>query len=153
MVAATSYLVDTSALIGMAERTEQRPSLRDLMVAIDRDEAFCISVLALGELHHAVHASSDDGTRARRQATLDTASLLAVVPIPLADSPGQAVEWLSTYGRYSATYRRRLSIADRWMLTTVHQLGLHLLTEDEALAAAASDEQLDVTLSTSSVRR
>lgn len=146
MVAATTYLLDTSTVIGMAERAHQTPSLRDLMVEIDRDEAFCISVIALGELHHAVHAAADDRTRDRRQETIDTASLLPVVPIPLADTPGQAVEWLSTYGHMSARYHKQLSLADRWILTTAARLNLHLLTEDEDLHAAANDEQVAVTL-------
>lgn len=152
MVAATTYLVDASSVIGMTERADQRPSLRDLMVTIDRDEAFCISVVALGELHHAVHAAIDDDTRERRQDTLDTASLLTVVPIPLADTPGQAVEWFSTYGRVSAKYRRRLSIADRWMLTTAERLDLHLFTEDTALKEAADDENVAATLARSEPR-
>ena len=146
MVAATTYLVDTSAIIGMTERVDQRPSLRDLMVEIDRDEAFCISVLTLGELHHAVQASTDERVRRQRQATLDRASLLAAVPIPLADSPAQAAAWLTTYGRLAAAYGRRLGAFDRWMLATARQLGLHVLTEDEALHAAALGESVATTL-------
>lgn len=153
MVAVTTYLVDTSSVIGMTERANQQPSLRDLMVKIDRDEAFCISIAALGELHHAVHAATDDETRERRRETLDTASLLTVVPIPLADTPGQAVEWLDTYGRLSAKYREQLSIADRWILTTAASLDLHLVTEDEALHEAADTERFAVTLTTSHPRR
>lgn len=153
MVAATTYLVDTSAAVGMLERVNQHPSLRDLMVQVDRDEAFCLSVVALGELHHAVHAAVDAEIRERRQETLDTVSLLTVVPIPLADTPGQAVEWLDTYGRLSAKYRKQLSIADRWILTTATRLGLHVVTEDEALHDAAGAEQVAVTLMTSQPRR
>lgn len=149
MVAATTYLIDTSSLIGMAERANQRPSLRDLMVRIDRDDAFCISVVALGELYHAVHAATDDETRERRQETLGTASLLAVVPIPLADTPAQAVQWLDTYGQMSATYATQLGIADRWMLTTAVRLHLHLVTEDAPLHDAAAAEQVAATLTTS----
>ncbi len=153
MVAATTYLVDTSAVIGMAERANQGPSLRDLMVKVDRDDAFCISVIALGELHHAVHAATDDEIRDRRQETLDTASLLSVVPIPLVDTPEQATGWLETYGDLSARYRTQLSIADRWILTTAARLGLHLVTEDENLHAAAQQEQVATTLSRSEPRR
>lgn len=146
MVAATTYLLDTSAVIGMTERANQRPSLRDLMVSIDRDEAFCTSVLALGELHHAVQAAVDDVVRTQRQATLDRASLLTAVPIPLADTPDQAAAWLTTYGRLAAAHRKRIGGFDCWMLTTAFQLGLHLVTEDEALHAAASAEGVAATL-------
>lgn len=126
--------------------------MRDLMVTVDRDEAFCISVIALGELHHAVRAATDDEIRDSRQETLETASLLNVVPIPLADTPEQTMRWLATYGNLSASYRTRLSIADRWILTTAARLGLHLVTEDEDLHAAAEREQVAVTLMRSESR-
>ena len=152
MVAPTTYLLDTSSVVGMAERANQQPSLRDLMVQVDRDEAFCISVAALGELHHAVHAASDEQTRALRQQTLDAAHMLTVVPIPLTDTPDQAVAWLDTYGRLSTTHRRRLSIADRWILTTADRLAMHVVTEDSELFEAAVAEQIAATLMTSEPR-
>lgn len=152
MVAPTTYLVDTSSVIGMTERTNQQPSLRDLMKEVDRDDAFCISVLALGELHHAVQAAVDRRARKQRQATLDRASLLTAVPVPLADNPAQTTAWLTTYGRLAAEYGRRVGGFDRWILTSAIQLRLHLLTEDARLSAAAEAEGVAVTLMTSETR-
>jgi predicted nucleic acid-binding protein len=122
------------------------------MREIDRDDAFCISVLALGQLHHAVEAAVDERARTHRQATLDRASLLTAVPIPLADNPAQATAWLTTYGRLAADHGQRVGGFDRWILTSAIQLGLHVLTEDAELAAAAEAEGVAVTLMSSEPR-
>ena len=60
--------------------------------------------------------------------------------------------WLDTYGRLSATHRRRLSIADRWILTTADRLAMHVVTEDSDLFEAAVAEQIAATLMTSEPR-
>lgn len=120
-----SVLLDTSAVIGWLER-------RDAAVidAIEADPHVpAISAVTLGELHRGVRRAADDRVRTVRRLHLDfVADRLDIVPVDR-DSA-------STWAALAEALPRRIGHNDTWIAVAAATTGRHLVTQDDALAAA-----------------
>lgn len=97
-----------------------RPLRTDLLP----DESV-ISAVTLAELQAGVLAAADTETRARRLATLDTASSIAVLPI----DADVAAHW-ARLRVHLAEAGRRVNVNDLWIAATAAAHGIPIVTQD-----------------------
>lgn len=111
-------LLDTSIFIAH----ETRRPLGEL------PERVAVSVVTIGELQLGVLVASDDGTRARRAATLALAR--AADPIPISEAVMVAWACLVADCRAAGT-QRTIKLTDALIAATAIERGLPVVTQDE----------------------
>lgn len=115
-------LLDTSVLIA--------PESGRAMDAHRLPERLAISPVTIAELQVGVLAATDVDLRARRLATLDVASGIALLPI----DANVAAEWARLRIHLAQT-GSRLNVNDLWIAATALANGLPVVTQDEDFGA------------------
>ncbi len=111
-------LLDTSVLIA---RENGRPLDRDAL-----PERTAVSVITIGELHAGVLAAPDTETRARRLATLGSASAVEALPV----TAEAARRWAELRVRL-AEQGRRAKVNDLWIAAIAKVNGMDVVTQDD----------------------
>ncbi len=134
-------LLDTSAVIGMIERTGQSPSVRELLLSAESDADVLVTDITLGELRHAVRAAPVEH-REQRALTYDVAEALTVLSV------NADFGTIDAYALARST-PPRCSQNDTWIIALAlsHDATLH--TEDENMARLAGAIGVPVVVSTS----
>lgn len=132
-----TFVLDTSAIIGMAERHNVR--VADALRSGDHTELPICHPVSLGELASGVHTArlrGDESALAVREQTLTIARSLRATRDPL----GQAE--VDCFGVIAALTSRRLSHNDQWILACTAAEQAQLITEDERQATATATAEL-----------
>lgn len=132
-----SFVLDTSAIIGMVERHNVR--VADALRTDGNTELPICHAVSLGELVSGVHTArlrGDESALAEREQTLSIARSLR----PARDPLGEAE--VECFGIIAALTSRRLSHNDQWILACVAAEQAQLVTEDERQAAATATAEL-----------
>lgn len=136
-----NFILDTSAIIGMAER--QNPRVGEALRADGSTELPVCHVVSLGELAGGVHSArmrSDESAMAEREQTLSIARSLADPEDPLGRTE------VECFGIITAVTSRKLSHNDQWILACATAEQAQLITEDQRQADASADEGLRLVL-------
>lgn len=133
------YLFDTSAVIGMVERGNERSAA---LIGDGEEVPFC-HVVTLGELTAGVRRAESADIQLDdlelRVVTLQFARRMPTCP-PIDDRD------VECFGLISDVASRKLSHNDRWILASSCVHGLTLVTEDQRLHQTANDESLITSL-------
>lgn len=117
-----TLLFDTSAVVGLVERANQRA--RELIT--DSGERPFVSFATIAELHVGVQAAESDQHRTLRERTLRRARTFRL--LPLDDR---------VLDHYAAACLTRIRGNDAWIAASARRVGASLVTEDETMATRA----------------